>query len=188
MHQTRLQHATWLGNTYNLLMISENDIFLRMGPSATEDTRLTDTGEPGVIYNGVPDWLYQEEVLPRPQAIWPSPDGTHILYATFNDTRVSALEFPWFGTSGQDGVGPNPLSASRSFPPSRSVRYPRPGFPNPEVELWIIDLSNVSSTNYNGTGNVTWSMKMKLRPPSLLDEEYVKLLKISFILIAKYTG
>ncbi|XP_011055618.1 PREDICTED: inactive dipeptidyl peptidase 10 isoform X1 [Acromyrmex echinatior] len=181
MHQTRLQHAAWLGNTSNLLMISENDIFLRMGPASTEDTRLTDTGVPGIIYNGVPDWLYQEEVLPRPQAIWPSPDGTHVLFATFNDTRVSALEFPWFGTPGQDGAGSNPLSASRSFPPSRSVRYPRPGFPNPEVGLWIIDLSNVSSANYNGTGNVTWSTKIKLRPPALLDEQDYYLISAGWV-------
>lgn len=174
MDQTRLQYATWLGNTSSLLLISENDIFLRMDPGATDDTRLTDTGVPGVIYNGVPDWLYQEEVLPRPQAIWPSPDGTHILYATFNDTRVSTLEFPWFNTPGQEGAGPR--SMSRSFPPSRSVRYPRPGWPNPEVELWVMELGNLSSANNNGTGNITWPTKMRLRPPPFLDGQYVKLL------------
>ncbi|XP_025072942.1 dipeptidyl aminopeptidase-like protein 6 [Pogonomyrmex barbatus] len=179
MHQTRLQHATWLGNTSGILMISENDIFLRMGPAGTEDIRLTDTGVPGIIYNGVPDWLYQEEVLPRPQAIWPSPDGTHILYAVFNDTKVSALEFPWFGTPGQDGASPSPLGASKSFPPSRSVRYPRPGSPNPEVELWVMDLGNVSSTNY--TGNVTWPMKMKLKPPPFLNEQDYYLISAGWV-------
>lgn len=185
MHQTRLQYATWLGNTTYLLTVSENDIFLRMGPAATDDIRLTDTGVPGVVYNGVPDWLYQEEVLPRPQAIWPSQDGTHILYATFNDTRVSALEFPWFNTPGQDGAGPTPLTASKSFPPSRSVRYPRPGWPNPEVELWVMELGNVSSMNYNSTGNITWPSKIRLRPPLYLDGQYVELLKNPFVLIEK---
>lgn len=183
MHQTRLQYALWLGNTSNLLLISENDIFLRMGPAATEDIRLTDTGVPGVIYNGVPDWLYQEEVLPIPQAIWPSSDGTHVLYATFNDTRVSALEFPWFNTPGQDGAGPNPRNMARSFPPSRSVRYPRPGWPNPEVELWVMELGNMSSaSNNSGTGNITWPTKMKLRPPPFLDGQYVELL--SFLVLS----
>ncbi|XP_024889600.1 dipeptidyl aminopeptidase-like protein 6 isoform X1 [Temnothorax curvispinosus] len=182
MHQTRLQHATWLGNTSNLLMISENDIFLRLGPAATEDFRLTDTGVPGIIYNGVPDWLYQEEVLPRPQAIWPSPDGTHILYATFNDTRVSALEFPWFNMPGQDGAVPNPQSASKSFPPSRSVRYPRPGWPNPEVELWIMELGNLSSANNNNsTGNVTEPTKKKLKPPPFLDEQDYYLISADWV-------
>lgn len=177
MQQTRLQHAAWLGNTSSLLMISENDIYLRMSPAATEDLRLTDTGVPGVIYNGVPDWLYQEEVLPRPEATWPSPDGTHILYATFNDTRVSALQFPWFGTQlGHDGVSSSPLGSSRrgSFPPSKSVRYPTPGSPNPEVDLWLMELGNMSAASYNATGNGTWPAKMKLKPPPSLDGQYVE--------------
>lgn len=158
-------------------MISENDIYLRLTPAATEDIRLTDTGVPGVIYNGMPDWLYQEEVLPIPQAIWPSPDGTHILYATFNDTRVSALQFPWFGAQpGQDG-GSSPLGTFKrgSFPPSRSVRYPTPGSPNPEVELWVMELGNMSFANY--TGNITKPEKRKLKPPPPLDGQYVKLSK-----------
>ncbi|KAH0946792.1 hypothetical protein HN011_002559 [Eciton burchellii] len=183
MQQTRLQYAAWLGNTSGLLMISDNDIYLRMTPAA-EDVRLTDTGEPGLIYNGVPDWLYQEEVLPRPQATWPSPDGTHILYATFNDTRVSALQFPWFGAQlGQDGDSPSPLSGSRrgSFPPSRSVRYPTPGSPNPEVELWLVDVGSPSSANYNGTGNVTWPVKTRLRPPPVLDGQDYYLISAGWV-------
>ncbi|XP_012223647.1 A-type potassium channel modulatory protein DPP6 isoform X1 [Linepithema humile] len=170
MQQTRLQYAIWLSNTTSILMISDNDIYLRMSPAATEDIRLTDTGVPGVIYNGMPDWLYQEEVLPIPQAIWPSPDGTRILYATFNDTRVSALQFPWFGTQlGQDGSSSSPLGTFKrgSFPPSRSIRYPTPGSPNPEVELWVMELGNVSSTNH--TGNITKPEKRKLKPPPSLD-------------------
>ena len=173
MQQTRLQHAAWLGNTTGLIMISENDIYVRMAPSASEDARLTDTGVPGVIYNGVPDWLYQEEVLPRPEAIWPSSDGTHLLYATFNDTKVTALEFPWFGTQpGHDGASSSPLSANRrgSFPPSKSVRYPTPGSPNPEVDLWVMELNNVtSSVNGNGTTNSTMLSRTKLKPPPSLD-------------------
>ena len=170
VHQTRLQHATWLGNTTVLLMISENDIYLRTTPSATEDTRLTDTGIPGVVYNGVPDWLYQEEVLPRPEAIWSSPDGSHILFASFNDTRVTELEFPWFGTQmGQNGFGGIPTVATKrgTFPPSRTIRYPTPGSPNPEVDLWLIDLNN--NTNFSNVTNTTQPFRTRLKPPTALD-------------------
>ncbi|XP_046816515.1 dipeptidyl aminopeptidase-like protein 6 isoform X6 [Vespa velutina] len=176
--QTRLQHATWLGNTTGLVMISENDIYLRITPSSMEDTQLTDTGVPGVIYNGVPDWLYQEEVLPRPEATWPSPDGTHILFASFNDTQVTALEFPWFGTQpGQEGsAASTPLGAPRrgSFPPSRSIRYPTPGSANPEVDLWLLEVNNTNNlTNGNGTFSPSGSTKTKLKPPPVLDgQEY----------------
>ena len=171
MQQTRLQHAAWLGNTYGILMISENDIYVRIAPSAAEDARITDTGLPGVIYNGVPDWLYQEEVLPRPEAAWPSSDGTHLLLASFNDTKVTALEFPWFSTQpGQDGPSSSPLFTPRrgSFPPSRSVRYPTPGSPNPEVELWIMELGNLTNS-INGTANSTTLSRIRLKPPTALD-------------------
>lgn len=173
MQQTRLQHATWLGNTSGLLMISENDIYVRIAPSAAEDVRITDTGVPGVIYNGVPDWLYQEEVMPRPEATWPSPDGTHLLFASFNDTKVTALEFPWFSSQpGQDGPSSSPLSTPRrgSFPPSRSIRYPTPGSFNPEVDLWLMELSNLTNSyNGNGTANSTTLFRIRLKPPPALD-------------------
>lgn len=82
-----------MGNTTSLVMISDNNILLRLSPTAPEDKRLTDTGVPGIIYNGVPDWLYQEEVLPNPNVLWPSLDGKYLLYACFNDTAVNFLIF-----------------------------------------------------------------------------------------------
>jgi hypothetical protein len=57
--RTRLQYAEWLGNTTALIIISENDIYIRQSPSDEEDIRLTHTGVPGLIYNGVTNWLYQ---------------------------------------------------------------------------------------------------------------------------------
>lgn len=61
--QSRLQRASWLGNSTSLLMVADNDIYLRPSPVAEYEVRLTDTGLPGVLYNGVPDWLYQGEAL-----------------------------------------------------------------------------------------------------------------------------
>lgn len=58
---TPLQYAAWLGNSSGLIMIAENDIYIRSSPQQEEDTRLTDTGQAGVYYNGVADWLYQGE-------------------------------------------------------------------------------------------------------------------------------
>lgn len=60
--RTRLQHAEWLGNSTALIIITDNDIYLRQSPADEEDLRLTHTGVPGLIYNGVADWLYQGEI------------------------------------------------------------------------------------------------------------------------------
>lgn len=61
-----------------------------------------------------------EDVLTSPHdALWCSPDGSHLLFATFNDSEVRNFNFPWFSLS--DSSPPEP---GVSFPASRSVRYP----------------------------------------------------------------
>lgn len=59
VQRTRLQYAAWLGNTTSLVIVVDNNIYLKQSPSDEEDIRITDTGKPDLIYNGVPDWLYQ---------------------------------------------------------------------------------------------------------------------------------
>lgn len=59
VQRTRLQYAAWLGNTTSLLIVVDNDIYLRQSPADEEDVRLTHTGYANLIYNGIPDWLYQ---------------------------------------------------------------------------------------------------------------------------------
>ena len=54
-----LQHATFLGDSTSILIVFENDIYLRQSPTEQVDVKLTSTGKPDVIYNGIPDWLYQ---------------------------------------------------------------------------------------------------------------------------------
>ena len=50
--------------------------------------RLTDTGEAGTVYNGVSDWLYEEEILAQSPAIFLSSKATKIAYMSFNDSTV----------------------------------------------------------------------------------------------------
>lgn len=59
VQRTRLQYATWLGNTTSLLIVVDNDMYVKQSPSDEEDNRITNTGLPDLVYNGVPDWLYQ---------------------------------------------------------------------------------------------------------------------------------
>lgn len=58
----QMQHAEWLGNSTSLVLVHENDIYLRQSPADEEDIRLTSTGVAGLIYNGVTDWLYQGKI------------------------------------------------------------------------------------------------------------------------------
>ena len=113
----QMQHAEWLGNSTSLVLVHENDIYLRQSPADEEDIRLTSTGVAGLIYNGVTDWLYQgksstifveffnkkknitEEILKSQTALWSSEDGFLLLYASFNDTNVGEMVHPWFSSN-----------------------------------------------------------------------------------------
>ena len=59
---TELQSVDWLGRTNHLVFVKDNDLYVKLehGPGPL---RLTHTGVPGVVYNGVPDWLYQGTLL-----------------------------------------------------------------------------------------------------------------------------
>jgi inactive dipeptidyl peptidase 10 len=182
----QMQHAEWLGNSTSLVLVHENDIYLRQSPADEEDIRLTSTGVPGLIYNGVTDWLYQgmhneksqaqeefsfkinfsshaEEILKSQKAMWSSIDGYFFLYATFNDSNVGQMNFPWFSSNTLLRSGENVclkvdilhfsshtythtggLTSKGTFPDSLNVRYPTPGTLNPEVTLWLLDLTNIT--------------------------------------------
>ncbi|XP_055593286.1 dipeptidyl peptidase 4 [Uranotaenia lowii] len=141
--RSRLQFVSWVGNTTAIAIVADNDIYLRQSPSDEEDHRLTFTGEENTIYNGVPDWLYQEEIFKSFDAIWFSPDGSHIMYASFNDTRVGEMSYPWFTSN--PILPANKEDERTLFPISKYIRYPTPGSMNPEVKLWVVDISNISN-------------------------------------------
>jgi hypothetical protein len=59
--------------------------------------------------------MFTEEVLSSNLALWFSDDGHMMLYATFNDTMVEELRFPWYGS----------LEEGKLYPDIRSLRYPK---------------------------------------------------------------
>lgn len=82
---------------------------------------------------------YAEEIFATPEAIWSSADGSHIMFASFNDTQVGTMVYPWFDSGAVMAVQ---SISSTSFPETRTVRYPTPGSRNPDVQLWIANVSN----------------------------------------------
>ncbi|CAO1378587.1 unnamed protein product [Diamesa serratosioi] len=173
--RSRMQHAEWLGKTTALIIVSENDIYLRQSPTDEEDIRLTHTGIPGIVYNGITDWLYQEEIFQSHKAVWGSPDGNLLLYATFNDTNVGTMVYPWFSSNSFIQAGG--LTSRGSFPAQKTQRYPTPGTINPEVTLWLLNITDI--------GNLTDHQKHWIRPPISLEGQDSYLISASFLTIEK---
>jgi dipeptidyl-peptidase-4 len=81
------------------------------------------------ILNGYASWVYYEEILGRGSRYrafdW-SPDGKKIAFLRFDQSRVP--QFPLFDASGAYGH-------------LEMQRYPKSGFPNPEVKIGIVDIA-----------------------------------------------
>ncbi len=52
-------------------------------------------------------------------AIWISPSGSRMVFATFNDTEVDTLDYPMYGASG---------NKENQYPDTISIRYPKVNF------------------------------------------------------------
>ncbi|XP_049288090.1 venom dipeptidyl peptidase 4 isoform X1 [Anopheles funestus] len=143
-----LLHAEFTPKGQAIVLVYEYDIYYRPSAQALQAYRLTKNAIPGIIYNGVPDWLYEEEILHTNKAIWLSTDGHLMLYSTFNDTLVQEQQFAWYGTANGD---------INLYPQIRSLRYPKPGTSNPTVTLNVADLTDPKTIRMN-----------KLTPPPIL--------------------
>ncbi|XP_059616600.1 inactive dipeptidyl peptidase 10 isoform X2 [Phlebotomus argentipes] len=148
-----LLHAQFTPNSNSIVMVHKYDIYFRTSPRSQQSYRVTKTGVPGVIHNGVADWLYEEEVLGTSASIALSNDGHLMLYATFNDTLVSEQKFSWYGVT-------NSLGGENLYPEIRAIRYPKPGTTNPTVTLNIADLANPKNIRIRA-----------LTPPTVLANE-----------------
>ena len=92
------------------------------GPGSQTVIRLTSDGSEN-IFNGKPDWVYEEEVLASDQAVWWAPDDSKFIFARFDDSEVQTERLP---TYINDEV----------YDTFEDVHYPKPGTPNPRFQLF----------------------------------------------------
>ena len=90
--------------------------------------RLTVTGLAGTIYNGVSDWLYEEEILGQTAAVFLSPRATKMAFMSFNDSEVELHTMKSFSR------GRSPAGKDVKF------RYPQAGSDNPVVTVYVQSL------------------------------------------------
>lgn len=116
------------------------------------------------IYNGIPDWIYEEEILATGTAFWWSIDGTRLAYARFNDSEVEIQEYPWYGDQ---------VDTETQYLAPIKIKYPKvreilfiilcrkdktsvycishiikPGTTNPTITLHTVDLEKFNSISY----------------------------------------
>ncbi|CAG8586027.1 6513_t:CDS:10, partial [Diversispora eburnea] len=122
-HQVTIAQAKW-----SSAFVKDNDLYISV--DLKEERRVTYDGST-VVFNGVPDWIYEEEVLANNFAFWWSPNSTQIAYLRLNESLVPEYRFPLY------------LNGLLATPYAKEVimKYPKPGYPNPVVTFHIYDTS-----------------------------------------------
>uniref|UniRef100_UPI0037E78251 inactive dipeptidyl peptidase 10-like isoform X2 n=1 Tax=Semicossyphus pulcher TaxID=241346 RepID=UPI0037E78251 len=126
-----LQHAAWGRQGQQLIYIFENNIYYQSDVRGNS-LRITSSGMEGVIFNGLSDWLYEEEVLRSHLAHWWSPDGERLAFLTLNDTLVPNMVLPQF--------------TGTAYPRGLQYPYPLAGQTNPAVKLSVVNLFGATHT------------------------------------------
>ncbi|EGG01205.1 dipeptidyl aminopeptidase IV [Melampsora larici-populina 98AG31] len=143
---TNVSLATWSPSGHSIAYVHQNDIYLLSSPSSAP-LRLTHTGTP-TLFNGLCDWVYEEEVFEGSSAIWWSPDSTKLTYLVLDEALV-----PNYGLTVY-----NPTSFSGNtepYPTRKPMKYPKPGFPNPLPGLKVFDLRKFDSIG-RVDGSTSW--------------------------------
>ncbi|ENN83611.1 hypothetical protein YQE_00034, partial [Dendroctonus ponderosae] len=126
-----LQYATWSHDGSAIAFVHNNDIYYKPKVEKSLVCRITNNGHPQRMFNGVPDWLYETEILKTSHAMWFSPDNYYLLYLSFNNSRVGEYSYAWYNSKNLDAI----------YPEVRSFRYPRVETANPIVKAWIVNLT-----------------------------------------------
>jgi len=148
--QVPLMYATWSPTGHSLAFVFANNIYYKATPTSP-DFPVTTSGIPGTIYNGVCDWVYEEEVISDTRALWFSPDSNRITWIEFNDTAVETMPLQVYGPPGR---------LEFQYPIPTPLRYPKPGRSNPIVNVYVSDVSPSS----DGRSNL-------LQAPSYFDDK-----------------
>uniref|UniRef100_A0A3B5QR23 A-type potassium channel modulatory protein DPP6 n=1 Tax=Xiphophorus maculatus TaxID=8083 RepID=A0A3B5QR23_XIPMA len=151
VRNAQLQFAGWGPQDQQLIFIFENNIYYR-SKVESRSIRLVSTGKESVIFNGLSDWLYEEDIFHSHIAHWWSPDGARLAYATINDTLVPKMELPMFTGS--------------PYPMGKEYPYPKAGEENPVITLYVVNLNGPLHT-----------IEMKRPDDPRIGEYYVTMVK-----------
>lgn len=126
---TPLQNALLSPSGNKVAFVSANNIFLMddFKNGNKESTQVTTDGASEKVFNGIADWLYEEEIFSDTNAMYWSPNSQFLAFIKFNDSLIQPYFVPFYDSS--------PYSYT-------NIQYPAVGSKNPIASVHIYDTTN----------------------------------------------
>ncbi|KAG0202125.1 hypothetical protein BGX28_005267 [Mortierella sp. GBA30] len=125
-----VEHVVWSPVGHSLAYVQNNNLYVYQ--DLVRRNQITFDGTAN-IFNGITDWVYEEEVYSGTSALWWSPDGTAIAFLRFDETAVPEFHYSLYMD--------NQLNAPM-YPRDVMMKYPKVGFPLPIVNLHLYNLKS----------------------------------------------
>ncbi|KIR27438.1 dipeptidyl aminopeptidase [Cryptococcus deuterogattii LA55] len=162
--------CTWSPVGHALAFVSKNDVYIvsehdlsSVSPSSSSTpshVRVTTDGS-HTVFNGVPDWVYEEEVFETDTALWWSPDAKRIAFLRSDESKVHDFKLQYYNPS-------DDAFKVYQYQTELDMKYPKPGTPNPTVTVHTFSLSSLS-TSTGSTERLTWPGEFPL-PDRIITE------------------
>lgn len=137
----RVQLAQWSPQSDAIAYTrDDNNLYIRRlnGDPKQKVSQVTRNGG-AEYFNGVPDWVYEEEVLHGREATWWSSDGKYLAFLRTNETGVPEYPVQFFLSRPS---GTEPAEGEERYPETKLIKYPKAGAHNPVVDVRFYDLQN----------------------------------------------
>ncbi|XP_014810209.1 PREDICTED: dipeptidyl peptidase 4 [Calidris pugnax] len=142
-----IQYISWSPVGHKLAFVWNNNVYVKASPTA-RFLNITGNGEENKIFNGIPDWVYEEEMFGTHSALWWSPNGDFVAYAAFDDTQVPVIEYSFYSED------------TLQYPKTIRIPYPKAGATNPTVRFFIVDTRSLPDFH-----------SVEISPPAALKSE-----------------
>ncbi|ORX53155.1 hypothetical protein DM01DRAFT_1051770 [Hesseltinella vesiculosa] len=131
--------AQWSPTGRHIAYVRENNLYVT---DLATHTQITHDGS-DTVFNGIPDWVYEEELLNQDHALWWSPDGNRLAYLRLDASQVPVLHLPIYEESAND-----------IYPSEQAIRYPKAGQANPMATLHVYSLETAIDSVVLGNATV----------------------------------
>lgn len=127
---TKVSAANWSPLSTHIAFILDNNVYIRS--LVTGETEQATFDGSAQVFNGRPDWVYEEEVFGQEMVLWWSHAGDKIAYLKLNDTDVPEYQLESFVD--EDGYP--------DYPTVNNIKYPKAGHTNPIVNVVVFEIGN----------------------------------------------
>lgn len=138
-----LQNAQLSPNSKKLAFVEKNNIYLLADFTSIDkqSTQITTDGLENTIYNGIADWVYEEEVLHTTNAMYWSPDSSYLAYMKFDDSEVEEFTILMYN--------------EEPYADKKTIRYPKVDSTNPTASVHVYDTNAATSIKMNEPNSVS---------------------------------